>query len=124
MDGVTRRRARHVVSENQRTLAAAEAMCAGDAVALGGLMNESHASLRDDFEVSSEALDTMVACAQVEASCYGARMTGAGFGGCALALVATEAADTFTVRVADAYRAHTGLTPHVVVCTASNGADG
>ena len=87
LDPLTRQRARHVVSENERTLKARDAMKAGDAAALGQLMIESHISLRDDFEVSSPALDAIVDCANAADGCFGARMTGAGFGGCAVALV-------------------------------------
>ena len=90
LDPLLRRRARHVISENERTLQAAAAMRAGDAARLGELMNASHASLRDDFEVSSAALDQMAAQARRHPACYGARMTGAGFGGCVAALVAAE----------------------------------
>lgn len=122
LDALTRRRARHVVTENARTLAAADAMRRGDAAAFGRLMNESHVSLRDDFEVSSEALDTMVACAQQESACYGARMTGAGFGGCAVALVRADAAMGVARRVADCYEAATGIAPEVYVCRATDGA--
>ena len=77
----TRRRARHVITENDRTEAAAEAMQKGNAERLGGLMNESHVSMRDDFEISSPELDQMVTLAQAERACYGARMTGGGFAG-------------------------------------------
>ena len=87
------RRARHVITENDRTVEAAEALATGDAARMGELMNASHASLRDDFEVSSEALDVMVECARATAGCHGARMTGAGFGGCAVALAEAEAAE-------------------------------
>jgi len=89
-----------VVTENARTVQAAEASRQGDAVRLGQLMDASHASLRDDFEVSSRELDTMVACARQQESCYGARMTGAGFGGCAVALVQADAAHPFAAAVA------------------------
>ncbi len=92
LDDVTRRRARHVVTENARTLRAAAVMREGDADALGRLMNASHASLRDDFEVSSDELDAMVACAWRGVGCHGTRMTGAGFGGCVVTLV-SEGAD-------------------------------
>ncbi len=85
-----RRRARHVISENERVLEAAAAMRAGDAARLGALMNASHASLRDDFEVSSAALDQTAAAARRHPACYGARMTGAGFGGCVVAVAAAE----------------------------------
>jgi galactokinase len=98
-----RRRARHVVGENARTLAAAEAMRRGDAVTVGRLMNASHASLREDFEVSSEALDAIVACAWSQPGCRGARMTGAGFGGCAVALVEEATVDAFVAAVTACY---------------------
>jgi len=123
LDDVTRRRARHVVTENARTLEAVAAMRKGDAVTLGQLMDASHASLRDDFEVSSDGLNTMVACARQQESCYGARMTGAGFGGCAVALVRVDAAHAFATTVADCYQATTGTAPNVYVCAATNGAE-
>ena len=121
LEEVTRKRARHVISENARTLRAAEVMKRGDAQALGELMNESHASLRDDFEVSSDALNVMVQCA-LDAGCYGARMTGAGFGGCAVALVAQEDVERFVQEVAPCYEVRTGRTPEVYVCQATAGA--
>ncbi|MBL8163868.1 MAG: galactokinase [Anaerolineae bacterium] len=122
LDAVARRRARHVISENARTLRAAEAMRQGDATELGRLMDASHISLRDDFEVSNDALNTIVECAQREESCYGARMTGAGFGGCAVALVQGDAAETFAARVAADYLQHSGLNASVYVCQATDGA--
>jgi len=123
LDDLTRRRARHVITENDRTLRAVEAMRRGDAVEFGQLMNGSHASLRDDFEVSSEELNHMVACACQQDSCYGARMTGGGFGGCAVALVRAEAAHAFAAAVGNCYQATTGIAPNVYVCTATNGAE-
>lgn len=122
LDPVTRRRARHVVTEDARTLRAAEALTTGDLVAMGTLMNESHASLRDDFEVSRRELDLMVDLAQRHDACYGARMTGAGFGGCAVALVRHDAAPGFAGDVANAYQSATDLHPSVYVCVASDGA--
>jgi galactokinase len=122
LDEVTRRRARHVITENGRTLAAAAAMQAGDAFTLGRLMDASHASLRDDFEVSSPALDTMVTLARRHPACLGARMTGAGFGGCAVALVEAAQADAFAARVAADYRAATGLEPTITITQAADGA--
>ncbi len=116
-----RRRARHVVTENARTVAAAEAIRRGDAAELGRLMNASHASLRDDFEVSSEALDAVVRCAQAQPSCLGARMTGAGFGGCAVALVREGEADAFVRGVAACYDAP-GRTCGAYVCRPAQGA--
>ena len=123
LDDLTQRRARHVITENARTLQAVEAMCRGDGVEMGQLMDKSHASLRDDFEVSSEELNHMVACARLEAGCYGARMTGGGFGGCAVALVRADDAHNFAHSVAACYQATTGITPNVYVCTAANGAE-
>ncbi len=123
LDGLTRQRARHVITENARTLQAAEAMKQGDAIGLGRLMRQSHTSLRDDFEVSSHELNVMVECADRQPGCYGARMTGAGFGGCAVALVRSDAAEPFSRNVAAEYHATTGLTPHVYVCAATNGAE-
>jgi galactokinase len=119
---LTARRARHVVSENERTLAAADAMRSGDAATLGRLMNASHKSLRDDFEVSSDALDALVECARAQPGCLGARMTGAGFGGCAVALVDAGASDAFTRETAARYRDRTGIEPQLYVTGASAGA--
>jgi galactokinase len=123
LDEMARRRSRHVITENARTLAAAEAMAKGDAVALGKLMNESHDSLRDDFEVTNKELNDIVECARGTEGCYGARMTGAGFGGCAVALVAEEKAPAFIEAVSAQYKRITGLTPALYNCQATNGAE-
>jgi len=123
LDDFTRRRALHVIGENDRTVQAAAAMRRGDAVETGRLMNESHRSLRDDFEVSSDALNAMVECASAHAACYGARMTGAGFGGCAMALIRADAAADFVAKTAAAYQQKTGHKPAVYVCQATNGAE-
>ena len=123
LDPVTRRRARHVISENERTLLAAAAMRRGDAATLGQLMNASHTTLRDDFEVSSRELNVMADVAQAESGCYGARMTGAGFGGCAVALVAAAMAEAFAGSVRQQYQAATGLSPNVYICEATDGAN-
>jgi galactokinase len=123
LDAVTRRRALHVIGENDRTVEAAEAMRRGDAVELGRLMRQSHRSLRDDYEVSNDALNAMVECASAHKACFGARMTGAGFGGCAIALIRAEAADDFVARTAAAYQQKTGHKPAVYVCQATNGAE-
>lgn len=122
LEATTAQRARHVVTEDDRTLAAADAMCRGDAAALGMLMNESHRSLRDDFEVSSPALDTMVAIAQAQPGCYGARMTGAGFGGCAVALVDREQSSAFVDSVRAEYARQSRLQPGIYVTEATAGA--
>jgi galactokinase len=129
LDRVAYRRALHVISENDRTLQAAEVMKRAEAarpqaaVELGQLMQLSHMSLRDDFEVSSRELNIMVECAEHQAGCYGARMTGAGFGGCAVALVRQDAAEAFSTGVAAEYQAETSLKPNIYVCTATNGAE-
>ncbi len=123
LEAVTRRRARHVITENARTLQAAEMMRRGDPIGLGRLMNASHLSLRDDFEVSSHELNVMVDCANRQAGCYGARMTGAGFGGCAVALVRADAAEDFGRSVITEYQTLTGRAPNVYVCRATNGAE-
>jgi len=120
---LTRRRAKHVITEDVRTLAAAAAMKAGDSVTLGRLMYESHVSLRDDFEVCNDALNTMVEIARAQGGCLGARMTGAGFGGCAVALVREESAAAFESEVAAAYRKASGLDPAVYVSDATQGAE-
>ncbi len=120
LDELICRRARHVVAENERTLTAARTT---DPAELGRLMDASHKSLRDDYEVSSKELNAFVECARALPGCYGARMTGAGFGGCAVALVRTDAATAFTNKVGKAYQQVTGLTPQVFPCQASNGAE-
>jgi len=122
LDATTRKRARHVVTENARTFQAADLLERGDVDALGALMDESHRSLRDDFEVSRPELDTMVSIARRESSCLGARMTGAGFGGCAVALVRRDDADAFARSVARAYLDAVGIQPSVYLCIASEGA--
>jgi galactokinase len=122
LDETTRRRARHVVTENERTLQAAEAMNRGEVSALGALMNQSHESLRDDYEVSSDALNAMVESARAHRACYGARMTGAGFGGCAVAVIDAESADDFVRSTSTTYEEKTGHSPAVYVCRATDGA--
>lgn len=122
LSDVVTRRARHVITENQRTLEAAEAMRQSDAMALGKLMNASHDSLRDDFEVTNDALNTMVTIARKQPDCYGARMTGGGFGGCAVALVGKDGADAFSTAVRDAYHQATDLEPQIYVCEPTDGA--
>jgi galactokinase len=122
LDEITRRRARHVVTENERTLQAADAMRRGDAVAVGRLMNASHASLREAFAVSSRELDVMVECGQSHPACLGIRMTGAGFGGCAVALIHGGETEAFTSTVAAQYQAITGTRPVLYVCAATDGA--
>jgi galactokinase len=123
LDETTRRRARHVITEDDRTLRAVQSMRRGDVATLGKLMDESHVSLRDDYEVSSDALNALVEAAQAHPACFGARMTGAGFGGCAVAIIRAEAAEDFVHATSAAYSAATNLTPAVYVCRATNGAE-
>ncbi len=127
LDALTYRRARHVITEDDRVLQACDAMRAGDAAAtaaaLGRLLNASHVSLRDDFQVSSGELDAIVEIAAAHPACLGARMTGAGFGGCAVALVQDEGVRDFVERVAAAYTSRTHLDPRIYVCRATNGAE-
>jgi galactokinase len=123
LDETTRRRARHVISENERTELAADVMAKGDAIELGQLINQSHTSLRDDFEVSNTQLDQIVEIAQATEGCLGARMTGAGFGGCAVALVRSDAAQKFIETVGPAYQQKSGLVPKIYLCVAAPGAE-
>jgi galactokinase len=123
LEPITRRRARHVITENDRTVRAAAAMRRGDARGLGDLMRLSHRSLRDDFEVSSHELNRMVESAARQPGCYGARLTGAGFGGCAVALVRSDMAEAFSRQAAADYQAATGRIPQLYVCRAMNGAE-
>lgn len=116
------RRCRHVITENARTLDAAQSLERGDLVRFGKLMNESHASLRDDYEVSCKELDLMVELAHQVDGVYGARMTGGGFGGCTVNLVVPEAMSEFEARVLPAYETATGLKPEIYICEAADGA--
>jgi len=119
---VVLRRARHVVSEDDRVLQAKTLLAAGELSGFGELMAASHRSLRDDYEVSCGELDAMVEIAQGIGGCLGARMTGAGFGGCTVNLVAADAVDRFTQRVQEAYPPRAHLSPRVWVCEAADGA--
>jgi galactokinase len=121
LEDLPRRRARHVISENERTVLAAKVMAQGDAKRLGELMDQSHVSLRDDFEVSSNELNIMVEIARKQPGCFGARMTGAGFGGCAMALIDQAVAEAFVQAVVTEYNKVTGLEPNVYVCQATDG---
>lgn len=118
-----RNRASHVVSENERTLQAAEALAAGDGSEVGRLMSASHASLRDLYEVSSDELNLAVETAQNQSGCLGARLTGAGFGGCCVALVRQSEAIQFVVALQADYEAATGTKPNVWVCEPAAGAE-
>jgi galactokinase len=114
-----RRRARHVTTENARVAAAVFALRQSDFGEIGRLMEASHKSLDEDYEVTCAELNTMVACARKLPGCYGARMTGGGFGGCTVSLVHAEAAEKFAAQLARDYAAATGLRPDVFICRAS-----
>jgi galactokinase len=116
------RRCRHVVSENLRTVAAADALAAGNLKKLGDLMAAAHASYRDDFEASCAEADVMVAVAQGLPGVIGARLTGGGFGGCTVNLVEAAGAPEFSQRLHDEYEAATGIEADIYLCHASSAA--
>ncbi len=115
------RLARHVVSENERTLAAADALAAGDLTKMGQLMVASHISLRDDYRVSIAELDILVELALAAPGCFGSRMTGGGFGGSTVSLVAADAVDAFVTAMIDGYAIRTGRKLQPLICTAGSG---
>ncbi len=121
-DKVVRNRAEHAVYENVRTIEAKAALSAGNIAKFGELMNQSHDSLRDLYEVTGVELDTMVEEARKIDGTIGARMTGAGFGGCTVALVKEEAVDNFIEEVGKNYEARTGLKPEFYVANVGTGA--
>jgi galactokinase len=123
LDALARRRCEHVVAEDGRTLAACACLRAGDAVAFGELMDQSHADLRDKFEVTCAELDGMVAIARSLPGCLGSRMTGAGFGGCTVSLVREAQVAGFAAELERRYRQrHPAMQPAVYVTGAAAGA--
>jgi galactokinase len=116
------KRARHVVEEIERSNQAEALLAAGNVQRFGELMNECHISLRDLYEVSCPELDVMVRVAQSTDGCYGARLTGAGFGGCTVNLVRREAATRFSRELAKGYEAEIGYPPEIYITRASDGA--
>ncbi len=124
LDPVGRRRARHVLGENQRVRQGVEALKAGDVSAFGRLMSASHASSRDDFENSSPALDAMVEAAATAPGFLGGKLSGAGWAGCTVNLVQADRADEFAESVRTEYARRTGLVPEVHICRAADGAFG
>ncbi|SIS56558.1 galactokinase [Alicyclobacillus vulcanalis] len=115
------RRARHVIFESHRAREAARLLAAGDVEAFGELMNASHRSLRDDYEVTGEALDALVEAAWSAEGCVGSRMTGAGFGGCTVSLVLADAVEAFTKHVEAAYQQATGRSPSFYISDLGDG---
>ena len=116
-------RARHVVNENARVLQAADALQRSDFSLIGRLMADSHASLRDDYEVSCRELDLMVNLAATEPDLVGTRMTGGGFGGCTVSLVKRGGAEEFVTSMQRRYEAAAGVRPDAWICTASGGVE-
>jgi len=122
LDPVIYRRCRHVVTENQRVLAAAAALETRNLQSFGHLMRDSHQSLRGDYEVSCPELDLMVRLAESMDGVYGARMTGGGFGGCTVNLVRADAVPAFSALMTERYAGATGQIPEIYVCQAAEGA--
>jgi len=122
MSPVSLRRCRHVITEDDRVVAAVEAFNAGDLARFGQLMHQAHASIRDDFEASCPELDILVDLAEQQPGCFGARMTGGGFGGCTVNLVAAEHAAAFVEAMRAGYHAATGITAEIYISRASAGA--
>jgi galactokinase len=120
-DEIIRKRAKHCVYENARVLDAVAALKKGDLVTLGKLLDESHASLRDDYEVTGIELDTLAEVAQAQKGCLGARMTGAGFGGCGIALVHKDDIDRFINNVQEAYTKKIGYAAGFFACESGDG---
>ncbi|MBS0849081.1 galactokinase [Citrobacter sp. JGM124] len=123
LDPIVAKRVRHVLTENIRTLEAADALAKGDLVRMGQLMAESHASMRDDFDITVPQIDTLVDIVKaVIGEQGGVRMTGGGFGGCVVALVPQELVPAIKQAVAEQYQAKTGIKETFYVCHASAGA--
>jgi galactokinase len=122
LDPVGRLRARHVLSENDRVRRGAEALKAGEIAEFGRLMSASHASSRDDFANSSPALDALIESAEESPGFLGGKLSGAGWAGCTVNLVASDQAGAFAESVAAAYARRTGAPPEIHVCHAADGA--
>lgn len=120
-DEILQKRARHCVYENARVLKAVDALKKGDLGELGRLLNESHKSLKEDYEVTGLELDTLAESSQKQSGCLGARMTGAGFGGCAIALVQKDKIDAFIENVQKEYTAKVGYSAGFFACATGNG---
>lgn len=119
---ILRRRVRHVITENQRVKDTVAALEEGNLSLVGELLKAGHASMRDDYEASGPHLDAIVDAANHAEGCFGARMTGAGFGGCAIALVKESAVDAFSAHVQKAYTEKMGISPELILSTAGDGA--
>ncbi|MCX7597710.1 MAG: galactokinase [Armatimonadetes bacterium] len=122
MDEVIFRRARHVICENERVFECAQALRDADFQTVGRVLNESHASLKEDYEVSCPELDLICELAREQPSCYGARLVGAGFGGCAMALVRSGDEESFGAAVKSAYDARSAYQSRIIPVHADSGA--
>lgn len=121
-DPIRQKRARHAVKENQRTIQAVAALRAGDITRFGQLMNQSHISLRDDYEVSCEEIDILVDLAWTLPGVIGSRITGGGFGGCTVSIVKNDAVDTFTESIGQAYKEKVGHEAEFYIVDIGDGA--
>jgi len=119
---VRQKRAKHAVYENQRTLKAQKELSAGNLAEFGKLMNQSHISLRDDYEVTGVELDTLAALAWEQPGVVGSRMTGAGFGGCTVSIVKKDKVDDFIKNVGEAYKNKIGYAADFYIASVSDGA--
>lgn len=120
-DPILKQRTRHAITEHQRVKESAEALRNGDLAQFGALMSASHVSLRDDYEVSCAELDLIVESLLKSEDCIGARMTGAGFGGCCIALVRSNAIDRISSELKNSYQGSFGHNPEFYTCKPSNG---
>jgi galactokinase len=120
-DPTVYRRVRHAVTENDRVKRSAELLAKGDIKAFGTQLNASHASLKEDYEVTGKELDAMSEYAQTVNGCIGSRMTGAGFGGCTVSIVEKDKVEAFIADVSAAYEKATGLKPDFYVSEAGDG---
>jgi galactokinase len=124
LDSTGRKRARHVLMENNRVRRGVAVSKAGDIAALGQLMSTSHGSSRDDFENSSPALDSLIEAAEGAPGFLGGKLSGAGWAGCTVNLVVSERAPEFAEAVRTTYARKTGTTPEIHICRAADGAYG
>jgi galactokinase len=122
MSAASFKRCRHIITENARVMEARKALLAGDMERFGALMVEAHVSVRDDFAASCEEVDVLVAIAMQQTECFGARITGGGFGGCSVNVVRAEAAEQFVATLRREYAVKTGIAADCFVCTPSDGA--
>jgi galactokinase len=122
MSAASFKRCRHIITENARVMEARKALLTGDMERFGALMVEAHVSVRDDFAASCEEVDVLVAIAMQQTECFGARITGGGFGGCSVNVVRAEAAEQFVATLRREYAVKTGIAADCFVCTPSDGA--